>query len=437
MSKRRASVRISALAVCLAGLLLAGVSPAFAGGAKEQAVAKEKPTLIFWQNEAGSGLAEWYKEVVAEINAKEDFQVQIVENPIANVIDLLTAAGVSQSGFDLSWDWSGRSSTVLRGQGGVFQPVNGLVPDSVLKQLNQGTIVANTDDKGKLWGVPVFNDTNYLVYNKEILQKAGVDLKKFTNSWEDFIAACEKVKKMGVVPISFTNKESIVHELWLLDMMYQYFDDEKQLSDYFLKANFDEPKMRDAMAKYKYLYDQKYLDPAGETLDYASNYFSKFSTGEVAFVWFINSMYVSALKDSQIGEGKIGYLPHVEFGKGALAKKIPGLGYCLTVSNWTKYPKQAAKAIEYFVSEKWQSRMLEQYGVVPANVNVKVKDVNALPPNMKFYYGGHKGQLTLCPYEVLVGRQYDEAIRSMTPYFHGEISYEEYARRVSEATKVE
>jgi ABC-type glycerol-3-phosphate transport system substrate-binding protein len=431
------TTRTALLAVLLAGALLAGGVAAYAGGAGEPAAPKEKPTLVFWQNEAGSGLSEWYKEVAADINAHENFQVKIVENPIANVIDLLTAAGVSQSGFDISWDWSGRMSTMLRGQGGVYQPVNGLVPDSVLKQLNQGTIVANTDENGKLWGVPVFNDTNYLVYNKEILQKAGVDLKKFTNSWEDFIAACEKVKKMGVVPISFANKEGIVHEFWLLDMMYQYFDNEKQLSDYFLKADFNEPKMKDAMAKYKYLYDKKYLDPAGETLDYASNYFSKFSTGQAAFEWFINSMYVSALKESQIGEDKIGYLPHVAFGKGALEKKIPGLGYCLTISAWTKYPKQAAKAIEYFVGEKWQSRMLEKYGVVPANMNVKVKDAASLPPNMKFYYGEHKGQVTLCPYEVMVGRQYDEAIRLNTPYFHGEITYEEFARKVSEATKVE
>jgi ABC-type glycerol-3-phosphate transport system substrate-binding protein len=409
--------------------------PVFAGGGKEKAA--EKPTLIFWQNEAGSGLAGWYQAVVDDINANEDFQVKMVENPIEDVIDILTAAGVSQSGFDISWDWSGRSSTVLRGQGGVYQPVNGLVSAQALGKLNQGTITANTDKDGKLWGVPVFNDLNYLVFNKEILQRAGVNLNTFTNSWEDFIAACEKVKKIGVVPISFANKEGIIHEFWLLDMMYQYFDTEQEMADYFLAANFNEPKMRGAMDKYKYLYDKGYLDPAGETLDYASNYFSKFTSGQAAFIWFINSMYVSAIREGELSEDKVGYLPHVEYTDGALAKKIPGLGYCLTISNWTKYPKQAARAIEYFVSDKWQAVMLEDYGVVPANMGVKVKDPGSLPPNMSFYYGEHKGQVTICPYEVLVGLQYDETIRSATPYFHGEISYEEFARRVSEATEIE
>jgi len=405
----------------------------FVYGAKEKAE-KEKPTLVFWQNEAGSGLVGWYKAVVADINANEDFQVEMIENPIEDVIDLLTAAGVSQSGFDISWDWSGRSSTMLRGKGGIYQPVNNLVSQSALKPLNQGTIVANTDEEGKLWGVPVFNDINYLIFNREILKNAGVDYAKFTNSWEDFIAACEKVKKIGVVPISFANKEGIIHEFWGLDMMHEYFDTEEELRDYFAEANFNEPKMKDCMRKYKYLYSQGYLDPAGETLDYASNYFSKFSSGQCAFLWFINSMYVSTIKEGQLSEDKVGYCLHVAYGDGKLSKKIPGLGYCLTISNWTKYPKKAAKAIEYFVSEKWQTKMLTDYGVVPANMNVKIDDVKSLTPNMQFYYE-YKDDITICPYEVLVALQYDEFIRSATPYFHDEISYEEFARRLTEASK--
>ena len=82
--------------------------------AKKKAPA-EKPKIVFWQNEAGSGLSGWYKAVIEDINAREGFTVEMVENPIANVIDLLTAAGVSQSGFDITWDWSVRSSSVLGG----------------------------------------------------------------------------------------------------------------------------------------------------------------------------------------------------------------------------------------------------------------------------------------------------------------------------------
>ena len=236
------------------------------------------------------------------------------------------------------------------------------------------------------------------------------------------------------MPISFANKEGIIHEFWAIDMMHQYFDTEQELKDYFEKAEFNEPKLRDAVDKYKYLYDMQYLDPAGETLDYASNYFSKFSSGKVAFIWFINSMYVSAIKEGQIDEDNVGYLRHVEFGNGKLAKKISGLGYTMTISNWTKYPQQAATAIEYFVSEKWQTKMLTDYGVVPAHTGVKVTDISSLTPNMQFHFEEPDTGLTICPYEALVGLQYDAFIRNLTPYFHNEISFEDFAKELTKAS---
>ena len=50
-----------------------------AAGAETTAAAGEKPNLIFWQNEAGSGLSQWYADVVADINANEDFTVKLLK----------------------------------------------------------------------------------------------------------------------------------------------------------------------------------------------------------------------------------------------------------------------------------------------------------------------------------------------------------------------
>jgi maltose-binding protein MalE len=95
--------KVKTLAVLLFAVLLSAVL--FAGGQTESGSGDvEKPTIVFWQNEAGSGLSAWYAAVVADINANEDFQVKIVENPIEDMIDKVTTAGVAQSGFDISWD---------------------------------------------------------------------------------------------------------------------------------------------------------------------------------------------------------------------------------------------------------------------------------------------------------------------------------------------
>ena len=398
----------------------------------------EKPNLIFWQNEAGSGLSQWYKDVVADINANEDFTVTIVENPIADVITKLTTAGVSQSGFDISWDWSGTMSTLARGVAGTYQPVNNLVSSDVLSKLSKDTQVANTDANGNLWGVPFFLETVYMAYNKNLLEKAGVDTANLPTSFDEFMAMNKKLKDAGIIPISFANKEGLVHEFWVMDMMQQYFNTAQEHKQFWADGKFvDNANLKDLMEKYKKMYDEKYLDPEGETLDYASNYFSRFSSGKVASIWFMNSQYTSAIKGSEIGAENVIYQKLPFFGDGSLKDAIPTLGYCLTIAKWTKYPKQSAKAIEYFTSEKWQKEMALKYGVVPAYTTIDVSGAADLTPNMKFIFESGKGKYTEMGYVDWVAGQYDELIRSATSYLHGEITYEEFAKKMEAASTIE
>ncbi|KPJ87047.1 MAG: hypothetical protein AMS17_09660, partial [Spirochaetes bacterium DG_61] len=59
-------------------------------GKKE--VKEEAPTIIFWQIEKGVGFAGWCQEVIDDINANEDFRVEMVEQPIGEVFNLITSA---------------------------------------------------------------------------------------------------------------------------------------------------------------------------------------------------------------------------------------------------------------------------------------------------------------------------------------------------------
>jgi len=407
--------------------------------AETTAAGGEKPTLTFWQNEAGSGLTQWYKDVIADINANENFTVKMEENlgGGTEVITKLVTAGVSQSGFDFSWDWSGTMSTLARGVAGTYQPVNNLVSSDVLDKLSKDTMVANTDADGNLWGVPFFLETVYMAYNKSLLEKAGVDTANLPTSFDDFMAMNKKLKDAGIIPISFANKEGLVHEFWVMDMMQQYFNTAQEHKDFWTNAKFvDNAALKDCMEKYKKMYDAKYLDPEAETLDYASNYFSRFSSGKVAGVWFINSMYVSTIKEGEMNPDNVIYQKLPFFGNGALKDAIPTLGYCLTISKWTKYPKECAKAIGYFTSEKWQTEMALKYGVTPAYTSVDVSKATDLTPNMKFIFESGKGKYTEMGYVDWIAGQYDELIRSATSYLHGDITYEDFAKKMEASSKI-
>ena len=96
MTRKRTVLGVAALAALILLCL-----PAFAGGGKEKAA--EKPTLIFWQNEAGSGLADWYQAVVDDINANGG-------NDTANVSGGSGTITITRSGGDVAVSATGIGS---------------------------------------------------------------------------------------------------------------------------------------------------------------------------------------------------------------------------------------------------------------------------------------------------------------------------------------
>lgn len=397
-------------------------------------VTKVKPHLIFWIDNGVK--MNWFEDVVKDINANEDFEVEISYKPTADYIELLTAAAVGQSGFDIDLEWSGSTSTLMRGLGGAYTPVNNLIQESTLSKLNQGTLASNTDGKGNIWGVPVYTDINYMIYNKKILKDAGIDISKMPLTWEDFVNVCQKVKSNGIIPITFANKETIMNEFWGIDMMYQYFDTPKDVKEYFLKGEFNNNVFRDLMTKYKYLFDEGYFDPAGQTLDFATNYFQKFASGKTACIWTVGSLYNEIIKGGGIAEGDIGIQKHVQFGDGKLNNFVPGLGFCVDIAKWTKYPKECAKVIEYLVSDKWQAELLTKYSIIPSNIDIKVNNMESLPDHVKFFFENGKNEFTVTPYEFLIGDQYEIWSREASLYLSGSITFEEFAKELGAASIV-
>lgn len=61
-----------------------------------------------------------------------------------------------------------------------------------------GGVMADAD--GKFYALGVTGNYSGLIYNKDVLDKAGVDIADL-KTWEQLEAACEKIKAIGVTPI--------------------------------------------------------------------------------------------------------------------------------------------------------------------------------------------------------------------------------------------
>src|SRR6185436_11777341 len=81
---------------------------------------------------------------------------------------------------------------------GFLAPLDDIAPADVLADLKSDMAPFSTSDmtyKGKLYGLPYYADTISYIYNKKVLEDAGIAVPK---TWEEVMAAAEKLKAGGM-----------------------------------------------------------------------------------------------------------------------------------------------------------------------------------------------------------------------------------------------
>lgn len=74
----------------------------------------------------------------------------------------------------------------------------------------------NTVD-GKIYGVPVSKEISYIYYNKDLFAQAGIEAPKTAfATWDEFFAACDKLKAAGITPVGMDTADSgWLTNLWM------------------------------------------------------------------------------------------------------------------------------------------------------------------------------------------------------------------------------
>lgn len=69
---------------------------------------------------------------------------------------------------------------------------------------------------GKLYGITTGNSTSGIVYNKKVFADAGIT--EVPKTWDEFLAACEKLKANGVIPLSSNFKDKWPLNDWVYSL---------------------------------------------------------------------------------------------------------------------------------------------------------------------------------------------------------------------------
>ncbi|MBR7744921.1 sugar ABC transporter substrate-binding protein [Phycicoccus sp. BSK3Z-2] len=226
-------------------------------------------------------------------------------------------------------------------------------PDYDVEDLLEPVRVAISND-GKQYAVPFYGESSILMYNKEILDEAGVTLSD-NPTWQEVADAAAEVKTDGMAGICMRGKPGWGDLFAPLTTVVQTFGGNWYDADW--NATVDSPEWKEAVEFYKTM-----LDESGQA-DPVSYSFNECLTAlkeEQAAMWADASVAASLLEaDDSPVKGKMGYahMPTVETQESGWL-----WSWNLAVPSTTQNQEQAIDFVKWATSKEYHQLVGEEIG---------------------------------------------------------------------------
>lgn len=154
--------------------------------------------------------------------------------------------------------------------------------DGFLEEYYPDHAAAGVNDNGTLYALSEGLDYYFnpcIFYNTALFQQAGVDLQD--TSWNSFIAACDKLKAAGLIPITMCDKDSSTFTYFFSQMMIM--QDNPQVAQDLMdnKTDWSNPVVVDALDRISGMVQSGYFPEDITSLDYGAA-MELFNSGQAA-----------------------------------------------------------------------------------------------------------------------------------------------------------
>jgi raffinose/stachyose/melibiose transport system substrate-binding protein len=256
-----------------------------------------------------------------------------------------------------------------------LEPLNN---QSWISKLSPAIKPVITNSRGQVFVLPFDVDSAGVAFNRDVLDKSGVDPFAI-KTWDDFLAACEKIKNAGFICIDIGGA---VQDDWTVGNFFDWVAPSFLISNEgrnyraaLKDGSFDWNNWRPVAQLFTDFRDKGYLNP-----DYLQgtwdNVQSRLGKGELAFA-FYGRYVISGAKQTN-PNARYGFIPIP-----SLSGDTPTLatGENLTLGVWKNSPRkaEALKFLEYCSSPAVINRLAQipvnQTGLVGAGYGINAGDL--------------------------------------------------------------
>jgi raffinose/stachyose/melibiose transport system substrate-binding protein len=268
--------------------------------------------------------------------------------------------------------------------------IDDLSSEAWVKNAVKGTLDTVTVD-GKVYGMPAATEGYGLLYNKEILDKAGVDPKSI-DTFDKLKATFEKIDskkaELGIDNVvSYTTKETWVTGNHTFNIPFAAQENPKQFTEDYVAGKVDivnNKQFNDWMNLVELLCKYgggKTLD----TIDYSTQVGNFGATSKTAFMQQGNWV-ASDLKNLD-AKFDMGFVPLAINNDTKISGSIPvGVPMYWVVNKDSKVNKESKEFLDWMVSSKTgQEALVKDMNMIPAFTNFTVESDNALNKSISEY----------------------------------------------------
>jgi len=343
------------------------------GSADGKAAAGKKVELTVWDfkyDEAAIGPI--FKTIDEDfMKANPGVVINHVAQPHDNYYEVIRSALASGTGPDVLLLHADQRATAVKD---ALLPLDTLVASWKSEVADSSWAATSVD--GKIYGVPYTNQGIGFYYNKDLFKKAGLNPDKAPVSWNDFLAACESLKKAGIVPIVSGNASPcFTSDFIFRALVANFYGDSVKEFTKEGKASYADKEYRAAAGMIDELQTKGYLDPNGGSINYFMDAIDGFKAGKGAIFVGLTSD-IAHWKDFEdaIGMGKVGYFPNINHPdmKYKDRQVVQGAGIQWSVTKASKNQAIAAKYIEAYTRGAGAQLFMEKTGAIVPNKNINV-----------------------------------------------------------------